>query len=95
MRGRQRREPTVLVGAQSLSWPEVCSSVKGEVVGDGPVLTDCSDSFAYAQMSLELTKLLWTFDMEIVDPKLDFERDSQMLFQWRKPRMNVRFWERV
>lgn len=47
--------------------------------------------FAYAQMSLELSKLLWIYDMELVDQNLDFEAESGMFFQWRKPPLFVRF----
>ncbi|KAI1499291.1 cytochrome P450 [Biscogniauxia marginata] len=51
-------------------------------------------TFAYAQMSLELAKLVWKYDMELVDPTLDFEAESRMFFQWRKAQMYIRFTER-
>ncbi|RYP08988.1 hypothetical protein DL765_008605 [Monosporascus sp. GIB2] len=48
-------------------------------------------SFAYAQMSLELSKLVWSYDMELVKPDMDFEDESRMYFQWRKPALPIRF----
>ncbi|KEY73212.1 hypothetical protein S7711_04176 [Stachybotrys chartarum IBT 7711] len=52
-------------------------------------------TFAYAQMSLELAKIVWKYDMELVDQGLDFEAESRMFFQWRKAALNVRFMDRA
>lgn len=51
-------------------------------------------SFAYAQMSLELAKMLYRYDMELVDPALDYEADCRMHFMWWKPDLYIRFLER-
>ncbi|KAI1081392.1 cytochrome P450 [Whalleya microplaca] len=52
-------------------------------------------AFAYAQMSLELSKLIWKYDMELVNPNMDFEAECGMFFEWRKTKLGVRFTERV
>ncbi|KAI0141749.1 cytochrome P450 [Xylariaceae sp. FL1272] len=69
-----------------------CTDVKdaSQPFGLGPRMC-MGRSFAYAQMSLELSKLIWKYDMELVDKKLDFEKESGMFFQWRKPALYVRF----
>ena len=51
-------------------------------------------SFAYAQMSLELAKILFRYDMELVDTDLDYEADCRMHFMWWKPDLYIRFSER-
>ncbi len=51
-------------------------------------------SFAYVEMSLILTKLLFTYDMELHNSKLDWEGESHMHVQWWKPELRVRFEER-
>ncbi|KAI0191318.1 cytochrome protein [Astrocystis sublimbata] len=61
--------------------------------GQGPRMC-IGRSFAYAQMSLELSKLVWTYDMELVDQNLDFEAESGMFFQWRKPALFIKFEKR-
>ncbi|KAI0483447.1 cytochrome P450 [Xylaria cf. heliscus] len=48
-------------------------------------------NFAYAQMSLELAKLVYAYDMELVDKHLDYEAACRMHFMWWKPEMKVRF----
>ena len=53
-----------------------------------------SISFAYAQMSLELAKILFRYDMELVNTDLDYEADCRMHFMWWKPDLYVRFSER-
>lgn len=45
-------------------------------------------------MSLELAKMVWSYDMELVDKSLDFEAESRMFFQWRKAKMQIRFTRR-
>jgi hypothetical protein len=50
-------------------------------------------SFAYAQMSLELAKIVWQYDMELVNPDLDYEAGCKMHFMWFKPKLNIRFTE--
>ncbi|RYP61516.1 hypothetical protein DL770_009770 [Monosporascus sp. CRB-9-2] len=45
--------------------------------------------FAYAQMSLELAKLIYAYDMELVDKGLDYEAGCRMHFMWWKPEMRL------
>ena len=45
-------------------------------------------------MSLILAKLLFTYDMELVDRNLDFEGHSHVHVQWWKPELRMRFKER-
>ena len=52
-------------------------------------------SFAYAQMSLELAKLVFQYDMELVNQDLDYETECHMHFMWFKPVLDVRFRERT
>ncbi|KAI0008985.1 cytochrome P450 [Xylariaceae sp. FL0662B] len=52
-------------------------------------------AFAYAQMSVELAKLTWKYDMELVYPDRDFEAESGNFFQWRKSKLYVRLSERA
>ncbi|KAH7323011.1 cytochrome P450 [Stachybotrys elegans] len=47
--------------------------------------------FAYAQMSLQLAKLVWMYDMELVRKDMDFEKEARMYFFWQKPKLEVRF----
>lgn len=50
-----------------------------------------SRSFAYVEMSLILAKLIFTYDMELLDEDLDWEGQSHMHVQWWKPDLQVRF----
>ncbi|KAI1434149.1 cytochrome P450 [Xylaria sp. CBS 124048] len=72
-----------------------CKDVKdaSQPFGQGPRMC-IGRSFAYAQMSLELSKLVWCYDMELVRQSLDFEAESGMFFQWRKPALPIRFSKR-
>ena len=45
-------------------------------------------------MSLELAKMLYRYDMELVDPDLDYETDCHMHFMWWKPDLYIRFLEK-
>lgn len=51
-------------------------------------------SFAYMEMSLILTKLIFMYDMELVDKGLDWEGRSHVHVQWWKPELRVSFAER-
>jgi hypothetical protein len=52
-------------------------------------------SFAYAQMSLELAKVVWMYDMELVRKDMNFEAECRMYFFWWKPALDIRFHARV
>lgn len=45
-------------------------------------------------MSLELAKIVWMYDMELVNPDMNYEAECQMLFMWWKPNLNIRFSDR-
>lgn len=45
-------------------------------------------------MSLELAKILFRYDMELVDTDLDYEADCRMHFMWWKPELYIRFSEK-
>ncbi|KAF2020312.1 cytochrome P450 [Aaosphaeria arxii CBS 175.79] len=47
--------------------------------------------FAYGQMCSQLTKMIYSFDMELVDENLDWESTCKMHFLWWKPELFVRF----
>ncbi|KAL5041775.1 hypothetical protein BDW71DRAFT_217421 [Aspergillus fruticulosus] len=52
-------------------------------------------NFAYMEMNLILAKMLWKYDLELVNPKLDWEGQSHMHVMWWKPSLMVRFRERT
>ncbi|KAJ5156103.1 cytochrome P450 [Penicillium capsulatum] len=47
--------------------------------------------FAFGQMALQLAKMVYAHDMELVDPDLDWINTCKMHFLWWKPALNVRF----
>ncbi|KAI5923117.1 putative cytochrome P450 [Camillea tinctor] len=47
--------------------------------------------FAYGQMALQLAKMIYMYDMELVDQELDWMNACKMHFLWWKPELNVRF----
>ena len=46
------------------------------------------------EINLILAKMLWRYDLELVDKDLDWEGRSQMHILWWKPDLQVRFRER-
>lgn len=52
-------------------------------------------SFAYVEMNLMLAKLLWKYDIVLVDEKLQWEEQSKEHIMWTKPELFVRFKDRV
>ncbi|KAF3760410.1 benzoate 4-monooxygenase cytochrome P450, partial [Cryphonectria parasitica EP155] len=47
-------------------------------------------NLAWMEMRTVLAKLLWTYDLELVNTEVDWHRDSSMLTLWRKPSLWVR-----
>ena len=45
-------------------------------------------------MRVILAKMLWTFDMELMDSKLDWVKDNTTCGLWRKPDLPIRFTRR-
>ena len=48
-------------------------------------------SLALKEIRLVLSKMLWVYDMELVNKDLDIDRDSTSYFLWSKPEIWVRF----
>jgi len=42
------------------------------------------------EMKLALTKLLWNFDLELINHKLVWERDQKIYLNWQKPKVVLR-----
>ncbi|PVH97979.1 putative cytochrome P450 [Periconia macrospinosa] len=52
-------------------------------------------NFAYMEMSSLLAKVFYRYDMELVDPNMDFEGQSHMHVMWWKPSLPIRLTERM
>jgi len=48
-------------------------------------------NLALLEMRVLLSKLLWTFDMELTDEGLDWDRDNVCISLWAKPKLMVKF----
>ena len=53
-----------------------------------------ASSLALKETRLVLSKMLWVYDMELVNKNLDLDRDSTNYFLWSKPEIWVRFTRR-
>ena len=53
-----------------------------------------NSSFAYMEMNLILAKMLWMYDLELVDDRLDWLGQSMVHVMWWKPDLKVRFLKR-
>ena len=42
------------------------------------------------ELRTTLAKMIWTYDLELVDESMDWHRDSQMHTLWKKPKLMVR-----
>lgn len=51
-------------------------------------------SFAYMEINLILAKMVWKYDMQLINQDLDWARDSLLHVMWWKPALLVRFRER-
>jgi hypothetical protein len=45
-------------------------------------------------MRLVLAKMLYTFDIELIDTKLDWQKESKYFTLWFSPPLNVEVWQR-
>lgn len=43
------------------------------------------------EINLILAKMLWTYDLELLDQSLDWVAQSQLHVMWWKPELMVRF----
>ncbi len=48
------------------------------------------NSLAWMELNLVLSKLLFVYDLELLDEKLDWHRDSRMATLWQKPELRVK-----
>lgn len=47
-------------------------------------------SLAYAEMRLIMAKLLWSFDVELVEPEKNWMEEQRVFALWEKPPLNMR-----
>lgn len=52
-------------------------------------------SFAILQMTLVFAKMLYTYDMEMLDPNLDWEAKSKHFIMWWKAPIRIRLNKRL
>ncbi|KAI9046668.1 hypothetical protein LZ554_009409 [Drepanopeziza brunnea f. sp. 'monogermtubi'] len=48
-------------------------------------------NFALMELNLILAKMGWKYDLELMDPELDWEGESKVYVMWDKPALPVRF----
>ena len=46
-------------------------------------------------MRLVMCKMLWVYNMELLDDNLDWKRDSTCILRWKKPNLRVGFTKRA
>ena len=51
-------------------------------------------SFAYMEVNLILAKMLWKYDLELVNKDVDFIGEGRVFVMWWKPTLTVKFHER-
>ncbi|KAK1638560.1 cytochrome P450, partial [Colletotrichum phormii] len=51
-------------------------------------------NFAYMEINLILAKMLWKYNLDLVNKEVDWEQESQLHVMWWKPALMVRFTER-
>ncbi|KAE8143178.1 cytochrome P450 [Aspergillus pseudotamarii] len=51
-------------------------------------------NFAYMEINMLLAKLLWKYDMELVNKDLDWLEEGKVFVMWWKPELWIRFHER-
>ncbi|TDZ61725.1 Cytochrome P450 monooxygenase BOT4 [Colletotrichum trifolii] len=47
-------------------------------------------NFAYMEINLILAKMLWKYDLELVNKNLDWEKESQLHVMWWKPALMIK-----
>ncbi|PKY00096.1 cytochrome P450 [Aspergillus campestris IBT 28561] len=52
-------------------------------------------NFAYMELNLILAKMIWKYNLELVNKDLDWEGQSHMHVMWWKPKLMVRFTKRA
>ncbi|CAG8952058.1 hypothetical protein HYFRA_00000794 [Hymenoscyphus fraxineus] len=51
-------------------------------------------NFAYFEIAIVLTRMLYTYDLELLNPSLDWDKQSKSSFLWIKPDLFIRFHRR-
>jgi hypothetical protein len=46
------------------------------------------------EMNLVMAKMLWTYDLELVNRDIDWLNDGKVHVLWWKPALNIRFHKR-
>ncbi|OGM50080.1 hypothetical protein ABOM_001246 [Aspergillus bombycis] len=53
---------------------------------------DClGRNFAIMELNLVMTKMFWTYDLELVNKEIDWLRDTRLHGMWWKPKLMIRF----
>lgn len=47
-------------------------------------------NLAWIELSLLLSKILWVYDIELLNTDVDWLRDSKMAMLWKKPKLMVK-----
>lgn len=47
-------------------------------------------NLAWIELSLLLSKILWTYDIELLNKDVDWLRDSRMAMLWDKPKLMIK-----
>lgn len=51
-------------------------------------------SFAYMEINMILARMLWTYNLELVHPDMEWEGQSKLHILWQKPELLVKFHKR-
>ena len=57
--------------------------------------TNVTCSFANMEMNLLLAKILWTYELELVNKEVNWLKDGKVHVLWWKPKLFVRFHKRA
>lgn len=80
-----RSKPALLHGSSRLPWQKVNSHPP-----HAESIANRITSLGWMEMRTILAKVHYTFDLELVDPSLDWHRDSRMRTLWQKPALPMR-----
>lgn len=87
-----RRKPAFLFRLQGLYRQEVSANptLPGRLLsGDVEANQEKFCSLGWMEFRTTLAKVIWTFDLELVNRDLDWHRDSRMHSLWVKPNLLV------
>ncbi|KAI0474773.1 cytochrome P450, partial [Xylaria cf. heliscus] len=52
-------------------------------------------SLGLLELRLVMSKVIWKYDLKLLDTSLDWHEDSEMQTLWQKPKMRVKFQDRI